>query len=211
MIKKNYFGRNIQPCALGVKILWLFLVLIFTPLSSAKIHIEPYVGFSLISTNSRPLMEKTLKQTTEAINYLSEGRYYGGLTSGMRLGYSSLDLAVGMDMTFGYWSSLYKENFTPFRNKETLIPLLPGIFISYKLPLLLRAYAVLIPLARIQFKSQEGNLNSWCNKSQGAKFGISYLSLPFISVNFEYLPLYIGGKNCHAWSHTGTAYINFIF
>ena len=208
MTKKIHFDRNIQLC---VKVIYFSLGLFFTPLSSAKIHIEPYVGFSLISTNSRPLIEKTRKQTTEAINYLSEGRYYGGLTSGMRLGYSSLGLAVGMDITFGYWSSLYKENFTPFRNKEILIPTLPGLFVSYKLPLLLRAYAVLIPQALIQFKSQEGDLKSWCNSSRGAKFGLSYLSLPFMSVNFEYLPLYINGKDCHTWSHTGTAYINFIF
>ena len=128
----------------------------------------------------------------------------------MRLGYSSLGLAVGVDFTVGRWTSMYKEGFKDFRAKENITPILPGIFVSYKMPLLFRAYASLIPHSPVQFIDEE-RASKYCKKSRGMKLGISYLSLPFISVNFEYMPLYIGGQDCGSWSHTGTAYLNFIF
>lgn len=194
----------------GFKSLLIFAGLAFSPLSLAKIHIEPYVGWSFTFTNSKPLIPKTSNKTNETISYIKEGRYYSGPTLGMRVGYSSLGLAVGVDFSVGRWVSLYKENFVPFRNQETITPYLPGLFVSYKLPLFFRLYAILIPQAPVQFTSQE-NESKYCKESRGAKFGVSYLSLPFVSINFEYLPLYISGKDCRSWSHTGTVYANFIF
>ena len=208
MTKQTCTGLNIQFFTLAFKILLIFTGLVFTPLSLAKIHIEPYVGWGWTFTNSRPLIKKTLTATND---YINEGRHYSGLTTGMRLGYSSLGLAVGLDFTVGYWFSLYKEGFVPFRNQETITPILPGLFVSYKLPLLFRAYASLIPQASVRFSSQEEEVSRTCNKSRGAKLGVSYLSLPFLSVNFEYLPLYISGQDCQSWSHTGTVSANFIF
>ena len=181
----------------------------FTPLSSAKIHMEPYAGWSLTFTNSAPIARETFNKTNSAIKYARTGRYYTGPTAGMRLGYSSLGLAVGVDLNLGYWKSLYKEESKDSRNKETIVPTLPGLFVSYKLPVLFRAYATLIPYARVQLENEQTNLT--CSKSKGVKLGISYLSLPFISVNFEYMPLHIYGDNCNTMSHTGTAYVNFVF
>lgn len=202
-----------QRRALFLTILWPCLALGITalsaPLSEAKIHIEPYAGWSWTATSSKPLIKQNVDKLSSAYSFLSKGRYYQGPSPGMRLGYSSLGLAVGIDMAFGYWSSLYKEDWTSFKNKEQIMPLLPGLFVSYKLPLLFRVYASLIPQASIQFTSAEEN--SWCHQSRGAKFGMSYMSLPFVSINFEYMPLYIGGENCQTWAHTGTVYANFIF
>ena len=190
---------------------FLFGLSFFSSLGFAKIHIEPYIGWSLTYTNKKPLQKETLKSGSDSFQYFKEGRYYSGPTPGMRLGYSSLGLAVGLDFTFGNWMSIYKENSKSFTNQETIRPILPGLFVSYKLPLLLRAYASLIPHAPIQFTSANEQESSYCKKSRGLKIGVSYLSIPFLSVNFEYLPLYIGGENCNSWSHTATIYANFIF
>ena len=198
MIKKICFKRGL-----------LLTAFLFAPLVQAKIHIEPYAGWSFVFTSSNPLKKESLSQTTKTIDYLRQGRYYQGPTPGMRLGYSSLGLAVGLDVNVGYWSSLWKEDWTSFRGEETIAPVLPGLFVSYKLPLLFRAYATLIPFTTVKVYTKADS--KWCNQSQGAKFGISYLSLPFISVNLEYMPLYIGGTACQTWSHIGTAYANFTF
>ena len=128
----------------------------------------------------------------------------------MRIGYSYLNFAVGGDFSVGHWISLYKENFTPFQNQERLTPILLGLFVSYKLPMLFRIYATLFPQTIVHFSSLEQS-SKYCNSSRGAKIGMSYLSLPFLSINFEYLPLYIHGTNCSSWSHTGAVYANFIF
>ncbi|MDE0092147.1 MAG: hypothetical protein OXN83_02540 [Oligoflexia bacterium] len=194
---------------------FIFLVFFYIPLGRAKIHIEPYVGYSFtaIGTDnfSKSLLEKQSidKKTRQIIAELGKKQLYHGVSPGMRLGYSSLGLAVGLDFTVGYWKSVYGENFTSFRDRQTVIPILPGLFVSYKLPLLFRAYASLVPQANVLFKTKEGDKN--CNRSRAGKIGISYMSLPFLSVNFEYLPLYIGGEGCQFWSHTGTASANFTF
>lgn len=198
---------------LVLKILCLLAggLFLFPSLSFAKIHIEPYIGWSLTYTNKRPLQKETLNSALQSFQYFTEGRYYTGPTPGMRLGYSALGLAVGVDFTFGNWVSIYRDEFIPFTNQETIRPILPGLFVSYKLPLLFRAYATLVPHAPVQFTSKNETKSTYCSQSRGLKLGISYLSLPFLSVNFEYLPLYIGGDNCGSWSHTGTVSANFTF
>ena len=193
----------------------VIFIIFYTPLIEAKIHIEPYVGYSFTAIGaenfSPSLLEKNNvdKKTQEVIAELRKKQFYQGISTGMRLGYSTLGLAVGLDFTVGYWKSLFGEDFTSFRDRQTVIPVLPGLFVSYKLPLLLRAYASLIPQANVILQTKEEDKN--CSGSRAGKIGISYLSLPFLSVNFEYLPLYIGGGACQFWSHTGTVSANFIF
>lgn len=189
-----------------LKSLWLVALTVLSPLSEAKIHIEPYAGWSWAVTNAQANIDDTM----ETFIFLKEGKHYTGPTTGMRLGYSSLGLAVGVDFTIGRWTSVYKEGFQKIQNHETLTALLPGIFVSYKLPLMFRAYASMIPFSTVQFAGNNTSAK-YCKQSRGVKLGVSYLSIPFLSVNFEYLPLYIYGHNCNTWSHTGTAYVNFIF
>ena len=199
-----------------LKTVFIFIFFASIPLSGAKIYIEPYVGYSFTALGTENFSKKNLlekqaidKKTQQVLSELSEKRFYQGISPGMRLGYSSLGLAVGVDLTVGYWKSVFGTDFTSFIDRQTIVPILPGLFVSYKLPLLFRAYASLIPQARVQLKTKEGDQN--CNRSRGGKLGLSYLSLPFFSVNFEYQPLYIGGVNCHFWSHTGTVSANFTF
>lgn len=185
------------------KSLWLFFGLTLASVSEAKVHIEPYAGWGVTIISSEPLTKENSNSAINTIGYLRKGEYYQGPTAGMRLGYSKLGLAVGVDFTTGHWDSIGNQN------KKTIIPIMPALFVSYKLPLLFRAYASLIPQSITRINTSENSQN--CTGTRGGKLGISYLSLPFLSVNLEYMPLYIGGNNCSSWSHSGTAYVNFTF
>ena len=186
----------------------VFLCLVFAPLGWAKVHIEPYLGLSWTFNNSKPL-KVDRDQMKETLRSFQGGRHYGGLNTGMRLGYSAMGLAVGGDFSIGRWFSLYKDDWTSFLNKEALTLYAPGLFVSYKLPLLFRVYATLLPQTFVHVSESEEHRARYC-RAGGAKLGLSYFSLPFVSINFEYLPMYIGGGNCHSWSHTGAVYVNFV-
>jgi len=192
-----------------IKNFLIFNCLILSSMSFAKIHIEPYAGWSLSFINQKPIDVKQVQGTLDAVNYLNEGRYYLGLTAGMRLGYSSLGLGIGIDMTVGNWESWLKEGFKNFSESETetINPFLPGIFASYKLPLFFRSYASYIPpLSHVILKKDTKTRT--CKSPQGFKLGVSYLSLPLVSVNFEYMQLH---GFCGSTAYTGTVYVNFLF
>ena len=183
--------------------------------SLAKFHIEPYLGYSLtlVSQEKFSIEAFRKKNNIETIKAISEevgkNSYYHGITPGMRLGYSSLNFAVGLDLNFAYWTSLYKQGVKNFYNQQVIMPVLPGMFVSYKLPLLFRAYATLVPIGTVSIQTQD--VYKSCTRTQAMKIGLSYLSLPFLSVNFEYLPMYINGSECRSWSHTATVYGNITF
>ena len=190
---------------------FLMLFLFFCNIAFAKIHIEPYLGYSFTAISSENF-SKTLHEKQEGLTkqLASNSSYYHGITPGMRLGYSSLNLAVGLDFTFAFWKSLYKKDQPDFRGQQNLFPVLPGLFVSYKLPLFFRAYSTLIPQASVIVKTQ--NQSQTCTQSRAMKFGFSYLSLPFLSINMEWMPMLIGGLgNCRFWSHTGSIYGNITF
>ena len=200
-----------------LKNIFLTFCLFCSSLSFAKIHIEPYFGYSFTVIGYENFSKQMyaeqenksegIQQKLEAIGNTS---FYHGITPGMRLGYRTLNLAVGLDFTFGYWKSLYKKGFPAFRGQQNLFPVLPGLFVSYKLPILFRIYGTLIPQASVLVQTQDQSQS--CNQSRAIKFGFSYLSLPFLSVNLEWMPLFIGGKgNCSFWSHTGSIYGNITF
>ena len=194
---------------------FVFLILLISPCSWAKFHIEPYLGYSFTIVNQEKFSLQAFRQknTLEKIQGISDqvgtSSYYHGITPGMRLGYSALNLAVGLDLSFAYWSSFYKKGIENFSGKQDIIPVLPGLFASYKLPLLFRAYASLIPIGMVSIQTED--INKRCNKTQAFKVGLSYLSLPLLSINIEYLPMYINGSDCNSWSHTATIYGNITF
>ena len=196
--------------------MFLAFCLFFSSLSFAKIHIEPYFGYSFtvigFEDSSKKLYAKQKNQIEgiqKKLKAIGNTSYYHGITPGMRLGYRTLNLAVGLDFTFGYWKSLYKKDFTAFRGQQNLFPVLPGLFVSYKLPISFRFYGSLIPQAFVLMKTQDESQS--CNQSKAMKVGFSYLSLPFLSINLEWMPLFIGGRNCNFWSHTGSIYGNITF
>ena len=191
--------------------------LLFPPLALGKIHIEPYFGYSFtaidveqISKNLYAKEQSQLENIEENLKAIGNTSYYHGITPGMRLGYRSLNVAVGVDFTFGFWKSLYKAGLEDFKGSQVLFPVLPGLFASYKLPILFRVYGTLIPQASILVQTQ--NKSQSCNRSRAMKLGFSYLSLPFLSINLEYMPLFMDGTtNCQSWSHTASIYGNITF
>ena len=194
----------------------LILTALFLPRpSEAKFHIEPYLGYSFTVINQEKFSLEAFRQknTLEKLQGVSDqvgtSSYYHGITPGMRLGYSALNLAVGLDLSFAYWNSFYKKGIEEFAGEQYIIPVLPGLFVSYKLPLLFRAYASLAPIAWVSIQTKD--INKKCNRTQAFKVGLSYLSLPFLSINIEYLPMYINGSDCNSWSHTATVYGNITF
>lgn len=191
------------------------LICLFPSLCFGKIYIEPYLGYSFtiiakeqFSRDFAKAQGSTEKALT-ALSHIDDMSYYHGITPGTRLGYSYLNFAVGVDFNAGYWKSLYKSGLNDFANMQTVVPVMAGFFASYKLPLLFRAYATFIPpIAHLTIKTQD--VSSTCKASQGLKLGVSYLSLPFLSINMEYLPMKLGGS-CDSWSYTGTIYGNITF
>ena len=165
----------------------------FSVRAEAELHVEPYVGLSMVYTNKSP---------TVNVSNLINSQYWTGPNMGIRLGYSSLGLAVGGDVAVGRWSALGKNT------DGTLTPILPGLFVSYKLPLLLKLYAVGIPHSWV---SASSNTNKKSCRGRGVKLGFSWISFPFLSVNLEYMPLHFGGEVCNSWSHTASIYTSLTF
>ena len=202
-----------------------FFILTISFPSLAGIHIEPYVGYGFTIISKDRVTKETLNNVGESFSYLKDGKKFNDLTAGLRLGYRSLGLALGVDFSAAKWESL--------TGSEVLTPVTAGIFASYNLPLLFRIYGVLIPktfawvsvgvkdkskaneplvIAEV-LKASSQPIPFHCKKSSGGKVGLSYLSIPFLSINFEYQSLYIDGdsKACGAWSNTGTVFLNFMF
>jgi len=182
-----------------MKLSILILFLISTP-ALAKIHIEPYLGYGWTLINKSQFSKKTdtIENIKTSYQYFKEGKKYKTLSGGVRLGYRSLGLALGADMSIADWSS---------NTSDHLQPMTLGVFASYNLPILFRVYGVLIPKAIMKSATLD------CNQSRGLKVGLSYLSIPFLSVNFEYQSLLINGvsSECQNIAHTGTVFLNFMF
>lgn len=166
----------------------IFLWLFFPLKAFSGIHFEPYGGLGVLGHVNE-----------KSSNQLLKDDWYGKLTAGTRIGYTKLGLAFGLDISGSQYS--------PFNNlsKGSFFTVSPGVFASYKLPLFFRIYGTLIPHGFLIKPSEELNTNYIV---RGLKAGISYLSLPFLSINFEYQTLYLTEEG--GWIHSGTAFLNFI-
>ena len=183
---------------------FLFL---FSECLLAKLHFEPYAGYGVIFTSDRPLNIQE-DSISDSLNSIKGIQFYHGFSGGARVGYTRLGLAAGLDVTLGRMAG----------QSNSLTPILYGVFASYKLPVLFRIYGVLIPgrigswpLSHIRvIPKHQGDGETQHCEVWGGKAGISYLSLPFISINFEYQPSWIpsGGACQEVWSHSLIAYIN---
>ena len=188
-MKKQFFGCFIFFC-------------LVVPLSSfAGFHLEPYAGLGVVVSGNP-------EGNTNKVSWLLKGDLYRRVALGARVGYTKLGLAFGLDMSGSHHSSLRSFQ------EESFFTALPGVFISYKLPLFLRAYGVLVPHGFfIKRDSEMKSIQESSNPVRGVKLGISYLSVPFLSVNFEYQPLYLAAARGSqgSWLHGITAYLNLIF
>ena len=188
------------------KISFFCLLFLFSEFSLAKFHLEPYIGYGIAFTGKALNVREDSISTS--VRHIQEGEFFYGVSGGARVGYSRLGLAFGLDLTFGQMTS----------SANNLTPVLFGAFASYKLPLFFRVYGALIPgrlwkwrLSHIYTTPRGLNARSTICDAWGGKLGISYLSLPFLSINFEYQPTYMSGpENCQGiLSHSAIAYLNF--
>ena len=167
----------------------IFLCLFFPLKAFSDIHLEPYGGFGVLGHVNKKFSNQLLKDD-----------WYGKLTAGARIGYKKLGLAFGLDIS----GSQYRP-FSDFP-EGSFFTVSPGAFASYKLPLLFRIYGTLIPHGFLIKPSEGRNINYI---ARGLKAGISYLSLPFLSINLEYETLYLDTEE-GGWTHSGTVFLNFI-
>ncbi|MGI9549096.1 MAG: hypothetical protein ACR2M7_03880 [Bdellovibrionales bacterium] len=185
-----------------------FLILFFFSLPCfAKVHIEPYVGYGFTIMSQDQITKDLVNDIGESIDFFIDGKKYENKVAGIRLGYRSIGLGLGVDLSIAQWAAI--------SGSETLTPITSGLFASYNLPLLFRVYGVFIPMARVFAGTLEENstASDICDQSHGIKAGLSYLSIPFLSINFEYQSLYIGGDSqiCGSWANSGSVYLNFMF
>ena len=181
---------------------------------------EVYAGYGYTVLNEKHL--NTQISIQEGIDYVKSSKYYSGNYAGLRLGYTNFGLAAGLDLSKGFLDRFIddqkdssKDGQINSLNSTTMW----GLFASYKLPLLFRIYGVFMPpnisslnINKVTFLSDDGETTLECTDSWGLKAGLSYLSIPFFSINFEYQPLYISGEKCPTiLAHGLIAYVNLIF
>ena len=179
--------------------------------SFCGLHLEPYAGFGLVWNPSisgdfigkiEEASGSSSSASEEAEPWLTNGRAYTRTAAGLRLGWSKLGFAAGLDLSGGY----YHNGIQSQAPVEWFWTVSPGLFVSYKLPVLFRVYGALIPhgflfSAGADSPCSNGESSDKCsplpqnvktNKPfiRSLKAGVSYISLPFVSLNIEYQPLY---------------------
>lgn len=135
------------------KLLSIVSLYLCAHVANAGILIEPYVG---ASTSTMTVMQGSTEIPAETNS---------GSTTGMRLGWGMLGLHAGIDY------QMDKVDGTPST--------LTGIMVSYKLPILFKAYAV----KYIKYTSDGEDYSSGLN---AMKVGVGFTGLPFVHLNLEY-------------------------
>ena len=139
----------------------LFAALLVNQSAQASLLLEPYLGYVSGKTD-----DGTSKSNATGTGY------------GARVGYSMMGFAVGAD----YMATSMTDDRNP-KNDLTSGDL--GVFVSYKFPVLVRAYATYIPSPELKYSS---NLGSGSYKSGNVtKLGVGFTGFPIINVNLEYI------------------------
>ena len=141
----------------------LFILLVATGVllsnqsAQAGLLIEPYLGY----TNGEAKQGSTTND-------------YKGTQYGLRLGYSVVFFALGLD----YTGAKYTDDSNPSNDLEIGDV---GLFLAYKFPVLFRAYATYVPSAKMDYGTS--------TKLEGAtttKLGLGFTGFPIVNVNLEY-------------------------
>ena len=169
---------------------WILLgsFVLFSAFSKASISLEPYLGYGL------------------GYFYLSNPTAYTGLSLGSRFGYSQWGFMLGVDASYVKYTPFSRTSNIPIpvdRIRETaerglnqtrLLKAqthsqlaesnanpydvwMTGPSVVFGLPLIIDAYASVIWAVAVNESERL--------QGAGFKVGASYLSLPFVSVNFE--------------------------
>lgn len=140
-----------------------FTAFAFSASVSQAIYIEPYLGLYGMgkSTMTTPVASDTDLTAT--------------LGLGLRLGYSAMGFAAGVDYEMGKLDSKTSSTTTKIDTKNL------GVFASFDVPIApVRAYATYI----LDAKSKTESGSEF--KGKGFKLGVGFTGLPFVVINLDY-------------------------
>ncbi|MDZ4662222.1 MAG: hypothetical protein SGJ18_11455 [Pseudomonadota bacterium] len=142
---------------------------------SQAVYIDPYFGF---------LVASTVSTEVPSTPSTSEGDISGS-GIGLRLGWSFVGLAVGVD--YQMTSTTEKQTAGSAVGQETKSKVTNlGIFADYELPILpLRVYGAYILDSTIDPETA----GSADTKGSGIKIGAGFTGLPFVAINLDYSTL----------------------
>lgn len=139
----------------------LFAALTFNQAAQAGVLLEPYLGYVSGQT----------KQASTA--------NFTGTEFGARVGYTTLGFALGVE----YAATSFTDDSTP---KNDLKGGDLGVFVAFKFPVLVRAYATYFPSSEIK-DTASGGIDTTLKSGNVMKLGVGFTGLPFINVNLEYI------------------------
>lgn len=156
-------------------------VLSFSQSSLAGLLIEPFLGYYSLTTETEGNNGSTsLDDTDDGSNSLM----------GARLGYTTFGFGAGLDHTI-------------IENGESDIAA-TGLFLSYKFPILVRAYATYFASVPVD----------GLKAGTGTKIGFGFTGLPFVHINLEMYSIKwddkdpaVGSGNSFESNMTGTALV----
>lgn len=141
----------------------MFAAIFATSAAQAGWLIEPYAGYA---------MGKVKQTSSEDM----KGPFYG-----LRAGWGMLGFSFGAE----YMMGKFKDEDTGAGDEaadNTVAD--PGIFIAYKFPVMIRAFATYFPSSKIESKDSTGSVDI---KGSSMKLGVGFTMLPIVSINFEYM------------------------
>lgn len=138
------------------KLLSIVSLYLCAHVANAGILIEPYAG---ASADTVTIMQGSTEIPAETNTSSS---------TGMRLGWGMLGLHAGID---------YQMDKTDGKSNT-----FTGLMVSYKLPILFKAYAVKYIKANLDGTDASSGLNAM-------KLGVGFTGLPFVHLNLEYTTL----------------------
>ena len=143
------------------KLLAVFGITLLTGLSSnAGILLDPYFSYKMSGSAS-----------------FSPGSSMAGNELGVRVGYSVLGFAVGVDTTLNGKYTYSNAGVTSDSTPKNI-----GIFASYDFPILVRGYFAYLVNAKESFTGAEYT-------GTGTKIGVQFTGLPFLAIGLETVSL----------------------
>jgi hypothetical protein len=139
----------------------IFVVTAFAGKAQADLLLEPYLGYHMSTYSMTGL--KDFKSN--------------GLSLGGRVGYQQMGFMIGGDYMTGKWTT----DQTPSQDGT---PSKLGVFVGYNFPVMLRVYGV-YNFQDDLHSSVSGGSDTY--KGTGAKLGVGFTGLPFVSINLEYM------------------------
>ncbi len=140
------------------KIFLSFTALVLIGFSAqAGFLVDPYMGYMVSGSNNN--------------NFTISGQ-----DMGIRLGWTTLGLGLGVDATVAGKYSYKNGTTTDYSPSHT------GVFVSYTFPILIRGYATYFFSSKVSSSSP----TSVSTTGNGTKLGVQYTGLPFIALGIEY-------------------------